>query len=331
MSSVKQYIKNPKFGQGNEPEFLPVGTTGIDVVKNRLLQVERQELNLTIKNSKNYSTLTEAIADITNDKYKFKGFVLTFNNGTDWVSKRYNGEDASGFADEGNWIDVGGAAGGTQYLDLSMFSEESGTLSDEDYQKVVKAYEGGISRIFLGFTPHSSSPYGQLEILVDSDTYTLTISSCVFQRNTGFAIRCFSIELKPDKTYRMIDLSRMTYPLFLLTNGSGTKALTDNGEYAEFAKPTRVIKNTGGGPVTSELSPNILYKFGERPSLTITLGGGTVGIVNEYMFEFASGTTPTTLSLPDSVKWSGGNAPNIEANKTYQVSIVNNLAVFASF
>jgi hypothetical protein len=43
------------------------------------------------------------------------------------------------------------------------------------------------------------------------------------------------------------------------------------------------------------------------------------------MFEFTSGTTPTTLNLPESVKWMGDNT--IEASKTYQVSIVNNIAV----
>nr|DAR36532.1 MAG TPA: hypothetical protein [Caudoviricetes sp.] len=317
MSSVKQYIKNPKFGQGNEPEFLPVGTTGIDVVKNRLLQVERQELNLTIKNSKNYSTLTEAIADVTNDKYKFKGFVLTFNNGTDWVSKRYNGEDASGFANEGNWIDVGGAAGGTQYLDLSMFSGESGILSDEDYQKVVKAYN---DKIIIGCL---DQVYSQLVIINQREgIYDLIFTVLI----PDITIIQVYISLNSDKSYTLVNNA-----ISLLSGGAGTKALTDNGQYVDFAKPTRVIKNTGGGPVTSGLSPNILYKFGERPSLTITLGGGTVGIVNEYMFEFVSGTTPTTLSLPDTIKWSGGNAPNIEANKTYQVSIVNNLAVFASF
>lgn len=123
MKTVKQYIKNPKFGTGDEPEFLPIGNTGIDAVKNRLLQVERQELNLTIKNSKNYSTLTEAIADVTDDKYKFRGFVLTFSNGSEWKSYIYNGQDSSGFSDEKNWEEysLGGSSSGT---DVEITEEE---------------------------------------------------------------------------------------------------------------------------------------------------------------------------------------------------------------
>jgi hypothetical protein len=60
-------------------------------------------------------------------------------------------------------------------------------------------------------------------------------------------------------------------------------------------------------------------------TLTLTLAAGEENKLSEYMFEFTSGTTPTTLTLPESVKWIGGNT--IEASKTYQVSIVNNIAV----
>lgn len=446
-------------------EFGSVGNTGIDAVKNRLLQVERQELNLTIKNSKNYSTLTEAIADVTDDKYRFKGFVLTFNNGTEWVSKRYNGADASGFATEDNWVDAGGSiqetdwtpfnviinriiaegyinitnedyntlksfikepdklyyptvksfesgqevilqssvcvfisesssdnivgiinkgvdgnlnsyqisidtsktanvrvsglgiiaddnnltisagsptsykqiklalsgngtkflsdngkykeiSAGTQYLDLSMFSVESGTLSDEDYQKVVKAYENKVSSVY--YTDELIAP-----------------ASIVNSGNGNFMILCYHINSSLEQT----DIVVYTYnvnadksysysvgAMNFITNNDGTKALTDNGQYAEFATPTKVVSG-GSGTVTKQLSPNTYYEFGECTKLTITLAAEISGILNEYMFEFVSGSTATTLSLPASVSWMGGKAPTIEANKTYQCSIVNNIAV----
>ena len=128
-------------------------TTKIEGALLASLKTKKIEYNITQDKSSNYASLTEAIAAVDDDEYKVKGIVLTFYTGTDWVSKRYNGEDASGFADEGNWIDIGGAAGGTQYLDLSMFSEASGTLSEEDYQKVVKAYE---DKVTVGLYSQSS-------------------------------------------------------------------------------------------------------------------------------------------------------------------------------
>lgn len=76
---------------------------------------------------------------------------------------------------------------------------------------------------------------------------------------------------------------------------------------------------------TKELQPNKYYIFGEVATLTITLAAGEENVLAEYMFEFTSGTTPTTLSLPEGIKWIGEST--IEASKTYQVSIVNNIAV----
>lgn len=76
---------------------------------------------------------------------------------------------------------------------------------------------------------------------------------------------------------------------------------------------------------TKELQPNKYYIFGEMETLTLTLAAGEENKLSEYMFEFTSGTTPTTLTLPESVKWIGSNT--IEASKTYQVSIINNIAV----
>ena len=43
------------------------------------------------------------------------------------------------------------------------------------------------------------------------------------------------------------------------------------------------------------------------------------------MFEFVSGETATTLTLPDTIKWA--ETPSIEANKIYQCSIVNNVGL----
>lgn len=284
------------------------------------LKTKKIEYNITQDKSSNYASLAEAIAAVDDDEYKVKGIVLTFYTGTDWVSKRYNGEDASGFADEGNWIDVGGAAGGTQYLDLSMFSSDNGTLSEEDYQKVVKAYNNKIGIVSSG------QYYGDLYISERNGIYVIIVNIPTSEGidTLSYTVAYISV-ISSDKSYNL-----WTKDCKILTGGSGTKALTDNGQYAEFAKPTKV-ESGGSGTVTKQIKPNIFYKFGEVSSLTITLAAEESGIENEYKFEFVSGSTPTTLSLPETVKWSGGSAPTIEASKTYQVSIVNNLAVYAAF
>ena len=77
---------------------------------------------------------------------------------------------------------------------------------------------------------------------------------------------------------------------------------------------------------TLAITPNALHRWGEVASLDITLAIPTdLTIVNEYMLEFVSGATATTLTLPDTIEWA--IEPKIEPNKTYQISIVDNIAV----
>lgn len=84
-----------------------------------------------------------------------------------------------------------------------------------------------------------------------------------------------------------------------------------------------VVESTSS---TQEIQPNKFYKFGEVSSLNITLAAITdTTQLNEFMFEFVSGATATTLTLPDTIKWL--ETPTIESNKIYQCSIVNNIGI----
>jgi hypothetical protein len=46
------------------------------------------------------------------------------------------------------------------------------------------------------------------------------------------------------------------------------------------------------------------------------------------MFSFTSGATPTVLILPASVQWA--NELTIEANKCYEISIVDNIGLWCA-
>lgn len=287
-----------------------------------LLQ-EKSSYNITQDKKKNYASLTEAIAAVSDEKYKVNGLVLTFYTGTEWVSKRYNGADASGFATEDNWVDAGGAGGASEHtLDLSPLLDEEGTpvstVTDEFLAEVKKAYNGKYSNVTNLFSATTRLPasFGYLD-----DTYFIAIDLATM--NTGMIeLECVAIRINESTKDVQLIIGEIKFDL----SGKGNKALTDNGQYAEFASPIKVISG-GSGTVTKRLSPNTYYEFGKCTKLTITLAAEISGIRNEYMFEFVSGSTATTLSLPASVSWMGGKTPTIEANKTYQCSIVNNIAV----
>lgn len=78
------------------------------------------------------------------------------------------------------------------------------------------------------------------------------------------------------------------------------------------------------------IMPNEFNIWGEVRELEITLAeSADKSVVNEYMIQFTSGETATTLILPSEIKWI--SPPTIQANKVYQISIVNNLAVIGGF
>lgn len=85
------------------------------------------------------------------------------------------------------------------------------------------------------------------------------------------------------------------------------------------------VVNHGTGDTTFALTPNVLHVWDEVGALSVSLGAAKEGVVNEYLFQFTSGATATTLSVPDTIKWV--TEPSIEPNKTYQISVVDNIGL----
>lgn len=101
--------------------------------------------------------------------------------------------------------------------------------------------------------------------------------------------------------------------------------LLPKNEASQSYQPKLVEVDHGTSDTVFTLTPNTYHKWGEVTALTLTFGAGGSGMVNEYLFEFKSGATATVLSLPGSVKFIGNGT--VEPNKTYQVSVINGLAV----
>lgn len=85
----------------------------------------------------------------------------------------------------------------------------------------------------------------------------------------------------------------------------------------------------GAALLSKEILPNVFYDFGEVSTLDLSLGDAISGVMNEYIFQFTSGSTATTLILPDGIKWTEDVV--IESDKIYQISIVNGLGVMMSW
>ena len=83
------------------------------------------------------------------------------------------------------------------------------------------------------------------------------------------------------------------------------------------------------------IAPNVLNKWTTplTGALTINFSAGRSTVANYYMIEFKTGDTVPTISLPSGITWQNGDniLERLEPNKTYQISILNYLAVGGAF
>lgn len=107
----------------------------------------------------------------------------------------------------------------------------------------------------------------------------------------------------------------------VISGGGGSSS--GSGAYAEV--------NHGTSDTTFALTPNTFHVWEEVSALTLTLGSETAGVANEFLFQFTSGATATTLTLPDDIKWANDSAPTIAENMIYQVSILKGMASVLEF
>ena len=112
---------------------------------------------------------------------------------------------------------------------------------------------------------------------------------------------------------------------------NGGRIYQDEDGYLVFSESGGVY--TGGewveqtisddGAVEQALNPHTLYHFtGALTSLTITLNAPNSGEVAHYHFDFLSGSTAPTLSMPNTVTMPDSFA--VEASKRYEIDVLNN-------
>ena len=91
------------------------------------------------------------------------------------------------------------------------------------------------------------------------------------------------------------------------------------------------ITNSTAGAVTQALDAGKIYHFtGALTSLTITLNAAGAGIIPQYHFDFDSGSTAPTVTLPGTVTMEGGTFTP-EASKHYEIDILNNYGVYVEW
>lgn len=125
----------------------------------------------------------------------------------------------------------------------------------------------------------------------------------------------------PDNTNALPNPQKLTFSGAVTAEYDGSGAVTvvipeGSGGSGGTARIEKLSTDT-----SVELEPNKLYVFPEMESLTITLAEpSNTAIVNEYHFVFQSGSTATTLTIPETVKIP--SSFSVDASKIYEISIL---------
>lgn len=215
-----------------------------------------------------------------------------------------------------------------QYLDLTtLFPSESGTLSDENYQKIVDAVNKGITTARIETDPDGFSP---ITISNSTETYSiitnfLTVDSG--DHSIGLMVITVIIN-KSNKTYTSVSNQQS-----LQSTGSGTKYLSDNGQYKAIPTSNVVLPQETQNNILDAINA---IKFEDKNKTTVTAQeynaivsafDGKITPNNDYMYFINY-----DKAKPGKFGSSGTNEPIFGAFLNYDASnninIVSNITFY---
>lgn len=188
----------------------------------------------------------------------------------------------------GAWSEI---VASNQYLDVAtLFPEENGTLSDENYQKVVDAVNKGITTARIETNPDG---FGPITINNSTEIYSITTNILAVDpsdRSIWLTIIAIIIN-KSDKTYTLVS-NRQS----LQNTGSGTKYLSDNGEY--LTPPTATSATAGYMSAEDKKRVDDIVNFGTGSNAVTTL----VNIPTSKRLVKATLSSASNLSINESAR-----------------------------
>jgi hypothetical protein len=140
-----------------------------------------------------------------------------------------------------------------------------------------------------------------------------------------------------DITYDYAAKSDIPTKVSQLTNDSNFATMSSINTKADKHIVENISNTVYENSGLCEIQPNKYYIVEQLSDKTITsfdiilISPADTSIVNEYFIQFTTSSNGCSLIVPSSIKWMNGEIPVLEANSTYQLSIINNLAICAVF
>lgn len=201
--------------------------------------------------------------------------------------------------------------------------------SDTSREARVTTVSHGTNDTTFALTPNVLHTWGTINSL----TLTLASGSSTYVDGYWFKFTAgssFSSLAMPSGVYWVTEPeieAGKTYEVMIV---DGLASYVTDG-IGDTVKAKTKLVNHGTSDTTYQLAPNEFHIWGEVASLNLTLKPESNGYVSGYWFRFTSGSTPTVVTLPNTVHWYYDNGFIVEANKTYEVTIVDGYACYTDY
>ena len=190
----------------------------------------------------------------------------------------------------GAWSEI---VASNQYLDYnSLFPDNGGTMSDENYQKIVDAKNNAVCLILIG------SDLYYMRITEKDDEYLITIDGSTLDvPEIDYAVNAFNIGYVAIRIIKTIKEYINYYAsLSLKVTGSGTKYLSDNGQY--LTPPTATSATAGYMSAEDKKRVDDIVDFGTGSNAVTTL----VNIPTSKRLVKATLSSASNLSINESAR-----------------------------
>lgn len=181
----------------------------------------------------------------------------------------------------------------------------------------------------------ANKPLVSLQFPDLSDTYTIPTKTSDLQNDSGFVNTSGAAAASPVQSVNgQTGNVTITVPAAASSGTPEMDGIASRGSSAQYARGDHVhptdtsraakiteVTNSDTAPDV-DLDPEKIYHFtGTLTALTIDLTTPASGQLAHYHFDFDSGSTAPTLTLPNTVTMPSGFT--VEASKHYEIDILN--------
>ena len=221
-----------------------------------------------------------------------------------------------------------------QYYDATAFFT-SGAYPSDRYEELLEAVKAK-KTVYATIDEEGYTSYVFFMSLANSDgSSSRVLLTTIFADGNSLYINTFSLQQSGMTPLQESITGKADKATTLAGYGIGDAYTKSEVDAAIDGKQDKMpIFTETAGLSSYSINPNMLTKLGTLASnvtLSLNTASEEAGVVNIYDIIFTTSADAPSITWPEGISWIGGSAPSIAGGKTYEVSIMDNLAILGEY